>query len=64
MKHITDTKWVSYGEIVYYRRLNSNELIVKGSPESGYSAWINDEHLEDQFQSPGEAMFAAEWSAE
>jgi hypothetical protein len=64
MKYFTDTKWVSYGEIVYYRRLNSNELIVRGSPESGYLALINDEPLEDQFKSPEEAMFVAEWSAE
>ena len=49
-----DTEWICS---------DNKKLMVKGSTERGYCAWIDDELLEHDYKSAKEAIDAAEWSA-
>jgi len=58
-----DTEWLCSDESIHFRRLNNKKLLVKGSTERGYYAWVDDELLEHHYKSAVEAIDAAEWSA-
>lgn len=60
MRYSDDTDWKLSAKGNYWRKCSGTMLIVGGSFEKGYWARVEESFLDEKFDSPDEAMLAAE----